>query len=326
MRFDRRCGVGSLAVLLFPAVALAHPLPGDHGCLGRWVGRGRNTGFTTYWTIDLVLTSSPEGTRCGTIEYTNPVCGGYLEECRVVGDEVHTRENYTHRDRDCAPPGSVIIRCDGDTMRYSWIGWERVDTVLHRAGPPPGSNSPPIAPGIPEPAPIGPSPAVQPSPIPSPPSPAPAGPAPVSPTPMPARSGEPGPSRGWTLGCAAVGPTPSGSTWPFVFVALLTGFKLYRLPATAPVRRLPARRVILGPAVRASMAGRIETDSAMVICGLARGGLGLSAPAGDTREQDPEGVGHPPASLIAEVASVVGVGAVHRLVASLPDSASRRVV
>lgn len=122
----------SSLLLLAAAPAAALPVPDDHGCMGRWVGQGRNTGHASSWTIDLTLTSAPSGGRCGTIEYTNPVCGGTLESCELVGDEIHTRESYTHAEPSCAAAGRVIIRCDGDRMRYSWIGWERVDTILHR--------------------------------------------------------------------------------------------------------------------------------------------------------------------------------------------------
>ncbi len=141
-------GVGLfIAVGLTPAEALAAPIPGDHNCLGRWVGTGQNTGYDTAWTIELTLTSAPSGGRCGTIEYTNPACGGFLDACQLQGGEIHTRENYTHRSSDCAPPGNVIIVCNGDTMNYAWIGWERVDSVLRRSGQPtpvdgPSSDAP----------------------------------------------------------------------------------------------------------------------------------------------------------------------------------------
>ena len=128
--------------------AAALPVPEDHECMGRWVGKGRNTGSSTEWTIDLTLTASPSGGRCGTIEYTNPDCGGTLDSCQLVGRDIHTRENYAHSSRSCAPPGRVVIRCEGDHMLYSWIGWEKVDSVLHRpvVAPPtgsPGASSPP---------------------------------------------------------------------------------------------------------------------------------------------------------------------------------------
>ena len=141
---------------LFVATAWAAPVPSDHGCMGRWVGTGRNTGSSTEWTIDLTLTSAPSGGRCGTIEYTNPACGGTLESCELVDGEIHTREDYTHNDGACAPAGRVLIRCDGDTMRYSWIGWERVDSTLHRAGAGPTSSNPsPSGGSTPTPGPSG---------------------------------------------------------------------------------------------------------------------------------------------------------------------------
>jgi len=86
-----------------PRVARALPLAADHACIGRWVGEGRNTGSSTSWTIDLTLSAAPSGGRCGTIEYTNPACGGTLETCQVVDGDIHTREAYTHTDGRCAP-------------------------------------------------------------------------------------------------------------------------------------------------------------------------------------------------------------------------------
>ncbi len=100
--------------------------------MGRWVGRGRNTGFPTEWTIDLTLTNSASGGRCGTLEYTSPSCGGTLEDCNVVGGEIRTRERYAHDEGHCAAPGRVILRCEGDRMHFRWIGWEQTDTVLRR--------------------------------------------------------------------------------------------------------------------------------------------------------------------------------------------------
>ncbi len=138
--------------------SFAGPVPADHQCMGRWVGEGRNTGHPTPWTIDLTLTASPNGGRCGSIEYTNPDCGGTLENCRLVGSDIHTEERYTHRSADCAPAGQVIIRCEGDQMRYSWIGWERVDSILRR---PEGARTDPVqtpAPSRPSSAPSSPSP------------------------------------------------------------------------------------------------------------------------------------------------------------------------
>lgn len=129
-------------VLLWSASANAAPLNTGDPCFGPWQGRGQNTGSTDYWTIDLNLHANPTGGRCGTIEYTNPKCGGTLESCERKGDEIHTAESYSHQSSDCAPAGKVIIRCDGDVMHYSWIGWERVDSVLRR----PQGYAPPAAP------------------------------------------------------------------------------------------------------------------------------------------------------------------------------------
>src|SRR5688572_2939660 len=104
-------GASLLAIVMASTVAMpvAHavPVPGDHACIGRWVGEGRNTGHATSWTIDLTLTSAPSGGPCGTIEYTNPACGGLLEDCRLVGGDIHTRERYTHSASSCAPAGRV---------------------------------------------------------------------------------------------------------------------------------------------------------------------------------------------------------------------------
>ena len=195
------------AVAVAPRTVRALPLAADHGCIGRWVGEGRNTGSATSWTIDLTLSAAPSGGRCGTIEYTNPACGGTLESCNVVDGDIHTRELYTHNDGHCAPAGRVIIRCEGDRMRYSWIGWERVDSVLHRPGGTPQTPRPgvtPPTPGVTPPTPTVPRPAVPgPTPAPGP------GPAPVTPRP---RNGPPAqPPRG-IGGCAAAGDG-AGIAW-----------------------------------------------------------------------------------------------------------------
>lgn len=129
---------------LAPRAGWAAPVPDDHGCMGPWVGRGQNSGTSSYWTIELTLTGAPHGARCGTIEYENPACGGFLDGCRLVGEDIHTKETYTHAEADCAPAGRVVIRCEGNQMRYSWIGWEQVDTILHRPeGYSPGANRAP---------------------------------------------------------------------------------------------------------------------------------------------------------------------------------------
>jgi len=204
-----------------PQTALAAPVPADHQCMGQWVGSGRNTGFPTSWTIDLNLTSSPSGGRCGTIEYTNPACGGFLDNCELVGQDIHTRENYTHAEGNCAPAGRVIIRCEGDRMRYSWIGWEQVDSILHRpgaseAGPtpppigPPGQTQPPALPGQPPQLPTPPGQTQPPTRPPSGTFPTPTGPGPT-PTPAP----PPGSTGGCGLpGCAVAGVPAAGAAVP----------------------------------------------------------------------------------------------------------------
>ncbi len=210
-----------LGLAATPASAL--DVPADHGCMGRWVGRGQNTGYTSYWTIDLTLTAAPSGGRCGTIEYTNPDCGGTLERCELVGQDIHTREVYTHAESSCAPAGRVIIRCEGDRMRYSWIGWERVDTVLHRPEGAPRSASSPEAPPGPTPTPPTPTPTpAEPRP-PATPSGGPPAPPPVTPS-----QGPPAQPSG---GCGALGcDAASGGTapWPLA-LALLVVVKRLRI-------------------------------------------------------------------------------------------------
>jgi len=178
-----------------PATGWTTPLTPDHGCIGRWVGRGRNTGYSTYWTIDLTLTAAPEGRRCGTIRYTNPDCNGFLEDCRLVGNDIHTRENYTHRGR-CAAPGQVVIRCEGDQMRYAWIGWERVDTILHRPGAGQGA----------QPSTVSTPPDIAPPPPPAPP---PGQPSPTQPAQAPSTGQGPAPMQPSTT----PPDVPSGSSW-----------------------------------------------------------------------------------------------------------------
>ena len=113
--------------------ARAGVVPSGQQCMGRWVGRGQNSGYTTYWGIELNLTAPVDGSRCGTIEYTNPECGGTLEACTRLNGEIHIQESYTHQGT-CAPPAKLILKCEGDEMRFSWIGWETVTTTLHRPG------------------------------------------------------------------------------------------------------------------------------------------------------------------------------------------------
>ncbi len=189
--------------------AWAAPVPPDHECMGRWVGQGQNSNSASSWTIDLTMTASPSGGRCGTIEYTNPACGGSLESCRLVGADIHTREHYTHNDGSCAPAGQVIIRCEGDRMRYSWIGWERVDSILHRPGVAPGGQpgtTQPSSPGTPSPPPG----QMQPPTVPQPPPGVPVSGTPPNmrqvPPPPPAPNGQGSGLFGCSLGPADAGP------------------------------------------------------------------------------------------------------------------------
>ena len=211
--------------------AHAMPVPADHDCMGRWVGRGRNTGHATWWTIDLTLSASPDGGRCGTVEYTNPDCGGTLEGCTLVGEDIHTRESYSHTSGRCAPAGQVIIRCEGDRMRYSWIGWERVDSILHRPEgsgsgqpPEPGGTTPP-PPGTTRPPGTTPPPGSTPAPGEPPastpgdthPSPGPSGTSPPSVVPPP-----PGGSRtgGCFGGCSVARSTGPSLAWTVLLAGM----------------------------------------------------------------------------------------------------------
>lgn len=142
-----------LAAMLLPALSLAdspsppardrrppareqpRPAPAERApamsCLGRWVGVGRGSSGEP-WTIDMRVTAE-RAARCGTIEYPSLRCGGYLTDCRRVGDTVTWREVYTHNPGTCAPAGVVEGRCDGASMAWTWTGWETVRTRLTRA-------------------------------------------------------------------------------------------------------------------------------------------------------------------------------------------------
>lgn len=80
-----------------------------------------------------MVVTAEQGARCGTIEYPSLRCGGYLTRCRRQGDVVTWTEVYTHNPGTCAPAGVIDGRCDGDTMAWTWTGWERVRTTLTRA-------------------------------------------------------------------------------------------------------------------------------------------------------------------------------------------------
>lgn len=80
-----------------------------------------------------MVVTAEQGRRCGTIEYPSLGCGGYLVDCRRVGDTVTWTEVYTHNPGTCAPAGRVDGRCDAATMRWVWTGFEVVRSTLRRA-------------------------------------------------------------------------------------------------------------------------------------------------------------------------------------------------
>jgi hypothetical protein len=79
-----------------------------------------------------MLVTAEQTARCGTIEYPSLHCGGFLVDCRRVGDGVVWREVYTHNPGTCAPAGTVEGRCRGSTMAWTWIGETVVRTRLTR--------------------------------------------------------------------------------------------------------------------------------------------------------------------------------------------------
>jgi hypothetical protein len=160
-------------------------------CVGRWQGLGKNTGFPDSWTIDMVVHPPDARGVCGTIEYTNPKCGGVIESCVGTG-EVRVRERYNHGHANCAPPGEVRFSCEGDRMAWSWHGWEVVRSTLTRIGPPP--------------APLPTQPVVAPTVVPT-------ATASSSPPPQPAQPEERSPRTGGRCGCEIVGARASHDVW-----------------------------------------------------------------------------------------------------------------
>lgn len=142
-------------MLLAPSIASAEGTgaPG-FPCIGRWQGLGQNSGAPTRWTIDMVVTAPGADGSCGTIEYTNPACGGRMLECRVVNGVVHVREHYSHNDGDCADASRLEFSCTGDRMQWAWVGWETARSTLTRVGGPPVAPPPPPAPSGGTPGPI----------------------------------------------------------------------------------------------------------------------------------------------------------------------------
>lgn len=174
-------------------------------CEGRWQGRGQNTGFPTAWTIDMVVHAPDASGSCGTIEYTNPACGGVMVQC-AGSTELRVREKYTHGQGQCAPPGELVFSCDGDRMKWEWRGWEVVHSTLQRVGPPP-------------------SPAERPAPPPE--SPAPPGESTSQPGATPPSATPPGetppgetPPAAGRCGCEVVGGARAANAWWLVGLAV----------------------------------------------------------------------------------------------------------
>lgn len=112
-----------------PVVPAPTP-PASGSCVGRWVGWGRGSSGEP-WSIDMVVTSG-SGASCGTIEYPSLGCGGYLRACSTTRGELRIVEFYTHNPGTCAPAGTIVARCTGDTMQWRWDGYETVTTTLRR--------------------------------------------------------------------------------------------------------------------------------------------------------------------------------------------------
>jgi hypothetical protein len=132
---ERRAGGRCGALAFVFAISIAAPALADNEtptCLGRWVGQGQN-GNSLPWDIDMVLSSA--GSDCGTIEYDSSQldCGGTLHRCAFNGARGSSVEAYSHN-VGCAPAGRIEFRCEGDTMTWTWRGWETVTTRLRRVG------------------------------------------------------------------------------------------------------------------------------------------------------------------------------------------------
>jgi hypothetical protein len=133
-------GATIVLVALGPAEVAAEVTA--HPCLGRWIGEGSNGGSLP-WAVDLTVTSLDA--RCGGVEYDSPQldCGGPFSDCRFEGHTLTVTERFTHNE-NCAE-GRLELVCEGDSMHYSWYGWETVRTTLHRV-PAPGATTPGPAP------------------------------------------------------------------------------------------------------------------------------------------------------------------------------------
>jgi hypothetical protein len=180
--------------------------------MGPWVGQAPNPDGQGMFGITLTLTASPDGGRCGSVEYTNPVCGGTLEDCRLVGADIHTRELYTHGLADCAPAARVIIRCEGTTMRYEWNGQYVSTTTLRRP-----ANWRPMPPPPPQPRVVPPPPPQQQQP--------------QQPPQQPAPRVEAGDDdAGGMLGGCSASPACGSSAWVWL-VAIAIAARRWRRPS-----------------------------------------------------------------------------------------------
>ncbi len=125
------------ALLAVPGTSLAQrnmivarQPPPAMGCMGRWVGSARN-GTGAPWTIVMDV-SAPGGPMCGAIEYPSLGCGGMLINCVTRSGQSTFVEQYTHNPGTCAPDGTIVARCNGRMMQWTWVGQEVVRTTLVR--------------------------------------------------------------------------------------------------------------------------------------------------------------------------------------------------
>lgn len=99
-------------------------------CVGLWTGVGRNPGQPP-WTI-VMRVNSDDGTVCGTIEYPSLGCGGALTHCTTRSGQSTFVEHYDHNAGRCAPDGTIVARCNGTAMQWTWVGEEVVQSMLQR--------------------------------------------------------------------------------------------------------------------------------------------------------------------------------------------------
>jgi hypothetical protein len=119
----------ALSVGTLPSASANSTTPFD-SCLGRWTGWGHSDGDP--WSIDMLVTAN-NGKSCGTIEYPSLGCGGALTACTVTADgQASFVEIYDHNPGTCAPAGSIVARCEGGKMAWTWTGQRTVSSVLTR--------------------------------------------------------------------------------------------------------------------------------------------------------------------------------------------------